>query len=78
MITNLDVKLNRVIQKQEYEYLQSYNLFVNKKERELRTIIEKLNEKAHNSSHKDEKIVELELIIHKLRNEALRCEEIKD
>jgi hypothetical protein len=77
-IEDLDLKLNRVITKQEYDYLQGYQLFVNKKTKDLRAIIDKLNEKNANSTLKDEKIVELELIIHKLRSEALRCEEIKN
>jgi hypothetical protein len=53
-------------------------VFVTKKERELRAIIDRLNEKNSNKSFKDDKIVELELIIHKMKSEALRCEQIKD
>lgn len=54
-----------------------YQHFVQKKTKELKEIIEKLNEKNEGSSIKDEKIVELELIINKLRNEAVRCEDRK-
>ncbi|CDW88143.1 UNKNOWN [Stylonychia lemnae] len=74
-IDDLDLKLNRVVNKQEYDYLQGYQLFVQKKTNELRAIIDKLNEKNSNTSIKDERIVELELIINKLRNEAQRCDE---
>ena len=69
-IQDLDVKLNRVVNKQEFDYLSGYQLFVQKKTNELRQIIDQLNEKNANTSIKDEKIVELELIINKLRNEA--------
>lgn len=48
-IEGLDVKLNLVLAKQEYEYLKSYNIFVKRKEKELRELIEKLNEKNLNS-----------------------------
>lgn len=48
-IEGLDDKLNLVLAKQEYEYLKSYNIFVKRKEKELRELIEKLNEKNLNS-----------------------------
>jgi dipeptidase len=69
VITDLDKKLNRVLAKQEYEYLKGYNIYVKKKEKELRQLIEKLNEKNSNNTLKDEKITSLELQIHKLRGE---------
>eukprot|EP00347_Sterkiella_histriomuscorum_P004558 403360006 len=75
-IQDLDYKLQRVVNKNEYDYLQGYWMFVTKKTKELRAIIDKLNEKNSNSSLKDEKIVELELIINKLRNEAQNCDQI--
>jgi len=34
-ITDLDKKLNRVLAKQEYDYLKCYTMTVKKKEREL-------------------------------------------
>ena len=43
IIKNLDDKLNAVLFKQEYEYLKGYNIYVKKKEKELRELIEKLN-----------------------------------
>jgi hypothetical protein len=51
------VKLNNVVTKQENEYLNGYNAFISKKERELRTILDKLNEKNSNKSEKDERII---------------------
>jgi hypothetical protein len=67
VIGDMDTKLNRMLAKQEYEYLKGYNVFVKKKERELRRLIEKLNEKNSNNTLKDEKISTLEREIHKIR-----------
>ena len=47
-----------------------------KKTKELREIIDKLNQKNSLSSIKDDKIVELELLIHKLRAESIRSEDV--
>lgn len=47
---------------------------MNKKTKELRKIIDSLNEKNASSTLKDDKIVELELIINKLKNEAIKSE----
>ena len=52
-IAGLDVKLNRVLAKQEYEYLKGYNIYVKRKEKELRDLIEKLNDKNSNNDLKD-------------------------
>jgi len=38
----MDDTLNLVLAKQEYEYLKSYNLYVKRKEKELKDLIEKL------------------------------------
>lgn len=53
VISDLDVKLNRVLAKQEYEYLKGYNIYVKKKEKELRQLIDKLNQKNTTSNTKD-------------------------
>ena len=53
VITDLDQKLNRVLAKQEYEYLKGYNIYVKKKERELRQLIDRLNQKNSTSNTKD-------------------------
>jgi hypothetical protein len=44
-INDLDKNLNSVLRKQEYEYLQAYNIYVKRKEKELRELIDALNEK---------------------------------
>ena len=39
MIEKLDQNLNNVLRKQEYEYLQAYNIYVKRKEKELKELI---------------------------------------
>jgi hypothetical protein len=63
VVGKLDDKLNLVLAKQEYEYLKSYNIYVKRKEKELRLLIDKLNEKNSNNTLKDEKINNLEKTI---------------
>ena len=77
-IEDLDVKLNLVLAQQEYEYLRSYNIFVKRKEKELRELIEKLNEKNLNSGKQDEKIMNLEKTIQSIRDDQMRMEKEKD
>lgn len=77
MITDLDVKMNRVLAKQEYEYLKGYDIYVKRKEKELRELIDKLNEKNSNNSLKDEKINNLERTIIAIRDEQIKMEKEK-
>ena len=42
-IQNLDKGLNHMLQKQEYDYLQAYNIFVKKKEKDLKNLVITLN-----------------------------------
>ena len=58
VIEDLDKKLDRVLKKQEHEYLKGYSLYVKQKERELRELISKLNDKNSNASLKDQIIYE--------------------
>lgn len=44
-IKDLDQKLNRVLAKQEYDYLKGYNIYVKRKEKELRDLIQKLSDR---------------------------------
>ncbi|MEC7228308.1 MAG: creatininase family protein, partial [Candidatus Latescibacterota bacterium] len=39
----LDVKLDRQLKKQEHDYLKGYSIYVKTKEKELKTLIQKLN-----------------------------------
>ena len=54
---------SKVLSQQEFEYLKSYNIYVKRKEKDLRDLIEKLNLKNSNNTLKDEKIVTLEKTI---------------
>ena len=56
VIKDLDQKLNRVLAKQEYDYLKGYNIYVKRKEKELRDLIQKLSEKNQTSTFKDDRM----------------------
>lgn len=78
VISDLDVKLNRVLAKQEYEYLKGYNIYVKKKEKELRQLIDTLNKKNSTSNTKDQKIIELNTTIQRIRNDQMNLEKMKE
>jgi hypothetical protein len=50
----MDAKLNKVLKRQEADYLKGYSIYVREKERELRDLVQKLNDRNSNSSLKDE------------------------
>ena len=54
LIKDMDQKLNKVLKRQEQEYLSGYSIYVSEKERELRELVTKLNERNNNNSLKDE------------------------
>lgn len=58
-IKDLDVKLNRVLAKQEYEYLKGYNVYVRQKEKELKATINQLSERYNNQGAKEKKLLAL-------------------
>jgi len=66
-IAGLDTKLSEVLRRQEYEYLQAYNIYVKKKEKELRMLITTLQDKNEDKNFKEKRINDLELTIDKLR-----------
>lgn len=70
IIGNLDASLNNVLRKQEYEYLQAYNIYVKRKEKELHDLIFALHEKNKGSSFKETRISNLELTVKQLREKA--------
>ena len=74
----MDGLLNRVISKQEYDYLRGYNVFVKNKERNLKELIEKLNERNSTSNTKDKKINNLELEIDIIRTEQKKLEDQRE
>ena len=73
-IASLDTKLNNVLRKQEYEYLQAYNIDVKRKEKELRELIDALNVKNSNNNIKDQRITSLEITIDSMRQDAFKYE----
>ena len=76
-INSLDEKLNTVLSQQEFEYLKSYNIYVKRKEKDLRDLIEKLNNQNNSNSHKDEKIITLEKTIAIYRDDQIKMEREK-
>ena len=74
-IAGLDEKLNTVLRRQEYEYLQAYNIYVKRKEKELRQPISNLNERNSESNIKDTRISTLEVTIDQMRKDAFDQEE---
>jgi len=74
VISNLDEKLKSVLRNQEYEYLQAYNIYVKRKEKELKSLVSALNEKNSNNNFKDMRISQLEVTISKMRTQAFKYE----
>lgn len=67
MIEKLDSNLNNVLRKQEYEYLQAYNIYVKRKEKELKELIYTLHEKNSNNNIKEMRINQMEVTIDQMR-----------
>jgi hypothetical protein len=78
VIHGLDQKLELVLKKQEHDYLKGYSLYVKQKERELREIVAKLNEKNSNNTKKEEMIQNLKITIKKIHNEQIAGEQEKN
>jgi chromosome segregation ATPase len=73
-IKDLDVKLNRVLAKQEYEYLKGYNVYVKQKEKELKDTINQLSERYNNQGAKDKKLTTLQNAIKTIREEQIKMD----
>lgn len=63
------------MRKQEYQYLQAYNIYVKKKEKELKGLIDKLDKNNEGNNVKEKRITTLEKAIDSLRSEASAQEE---
>lgn len=61
--------MNRVLVKQEYEYLKGYNIYVKRKEKELKQIINDLKKENKSNTKREEKINNLEKTISQIREE---------
>lgn len=77
VITDLDLKLNNVLKRQEYDYLKGYNIYVKRKEKDLRELFDKLQEKSNNTTIKDEKIIKLEKTIIAINSQRVELEQEK-
>ena len=77
---DLDTKLNKMMQRQEVEYMKTYTHYVKKKERELKEMILLLGKKSKNADLvKDEKIKELEQVCRQaIQNEAKMEKQVRD
>ena len=58
-VSGLDEKLGTVLKKHEYEYMTAYNIYVKRKEKELKETVTKLK-KNNIAEIKDQKIQKLE------------------
>ena len=59
-IADLDIKINKVLAKQDYEYLKAYSFYIKRKENEIKQLQEKFNEVDPDKGVKDEKIAFLQ------------------
>ena len=50
---DLEVKLNRVIQKHELDYNEAYKIMLQRKEKDLRVLIDRVREKIAQDMFKD-------------------------
>ena len=66
-VCDLDVKINRVLQKQEYEYLKAYEIFVQQKEKEIQDLNEKVKDVDPDKKERSKKITDLQVQIQNLR-----------
>jgi prefoldin subunit 5 len=65
------------LKKQEHDYLKGYSIYVKTKEKELKTLIQKLNAKNSNNTLKDETIYKLNLKVDSLNKERVKMENEK-
>lgn len=72
VIGDLDRKLTNQLKRQEFDYLQGYSLYVKTKEREMKTLIQKLNSKNTTNAVKDETIYKLKDKIESLNSERMK------
>ena len=77
MIDGLDDKLDKVLKRQEHDYLKGYHIYVKQKEKELKELINKLSDKNQSNTIKDDMIHSLKQTIQKLDQEAIKMENEK-
>lgn len=75
---NLDYSMQKVLDQHEYEFMQAYNIYVKKKEKELLDMIHELENRNKNNNLLDIKIKNLESTVLKLRKETEANEKTKE
>ena len=60
-ITKMEANLTNVLQKHELEYMQAYNLYVKRKETELKQLIDEITNRLTDKVANDRKMKQLEL-----------------
>ena len=78
IMKDLQSKLENVVKRQEEEYKKGYHIYVKRKERDLKRLIDKLNDKNSTSNTKDRKINALESEIDRIRLERKKLDEMKE
>lgn len=78
MINEMDSKLNKVVKRTEYEYLNGYNKFVKNKEKDLQALVNKFNQKNTVSNEKEKRIMQLEQFVHELKNDLFLMQSEKE
>jgi hypothetical protein len=66
----MDSTVAGILRKHEYEYMQAINIYIIRKETDLRQLIHDFQAKSTNINLKDQKIIKLENTISKLRKQA--------
>lgn len=70
-ITNLSGSLERVLQHHELEYMQAYNIFVKRKETEMKQLIDDITQRLGDKVANDKKMKRLELNEHVMKGKAV-------
>lgn len=70
-IGNLESSLAKVLQKHELEYMQAYNIYVKRKETELKKLIDDITNRLGDKVANDKKMKRLELNEHIMKSKAV-------
>jgi len=74
-MTDLDLKMDRVIQLQEKGYYDTVLGFIRVKEKELNELLQRLREKNNSLSSQDKEIIDLKKMIVVIRQELLQADD---
>ena len=74
-MTDLELKMDRVIQLQEKGYYDTVLGFIRVKEKELNELLQRLREKNNSLSSQDKEIIDLKKMIVVIRQELLQADD---